>query len=120
MFISCSRYGPKYFLADGDLIPRNATTFEFDNSCELYIRQVYRHFDSIANKWELNNEIKNDGDSVVEKEFMIISTKTKKVLIINNIPSIYQDLYEINKSFQVAKLSPSEKIEIDTKYFRQS
>ncbi|MFT4016997.1 MAG: hypothetical protein QM668_08555 [Agriterribacter sp.] len=116
LLYSCS--GPKYFIAVDDLIPQDATTFEMDNSCELYIRQVYRHFNTNENKWELNNEMKNDSDSVVEKEFMIISEKTKKVLIINNIPSIYQNLYEKNKSFEVANLT-SEIIEVDTRYFRQ-
>lgn len=124
--IFCSCMGTKFtYVPDsdveayGDLMP-----FNINSTYELYVRQVVRLEDAATKTYRLANAETPDGKNVVEIEYMLISKTDNRVIILNNIPSIYQGYggrknksIERSKSYNLA--DTDKEIEIDIWYLRQ-
>lgn len=117
-FYSCG--GTKFAYAPDKLVSSYGPLkpIEIDTTYKLYVRQIVKAFDSAAKIYRPMNARVPDGKDVIEIEYMLISEAKKQAIILNNIPSIYQNSFNgNNRVFNL--LDDSNRIDIDIWYLKQ-
>jgi hypothetical protein len=117
-FFGCG--GTKFAYAPDKLVNAYGSLkpIEIDSTYKLYVRQIVKTFDSAAKIYRPTNARVPDGKDVIEIEYMLISEAKKQAIILNNIPSIYQNSFNgNNRVFNL--LDDSNRIDIDIWYLKQ-
>ena len=112
--------GTKFNYASDDTVKELGPlrSVHLDSTFRLYVRQIIKKYNYSTKMYDPLNAKTPDGKKVIEVEYMLLSWEKKQVLILNNIPSIYQNIGTGNRNrFNIA--GGKDSLSIDIWYVRQ-